>query len=226
VLSSLVDLVLPPRCGACHLPGAWLCEACRQRMRRLEEPLCRRCGAELESPRAGCSCSGRLRALSRLRSAVGYEGPVETAMHRFKYHGWRRLAAPLAQLLAERIVAEGLASSWVTPVPLHVRRQRQRGFNQSELLARELRRRLSLRAPPGRLVRLRATPPQVGQDRLHRWENVRDAFAWRGPALDGRSLLLVDDVATTGATLEACAAALKLAGAGPVIGVTVARVRI
>jgi len=226
VLEGLVDLILPPRCGGCHLVGSWLCDICRRRMRRLEEPLCRRCGAELESPRASCGCKGRLRALARLRSAVAYEGPVEHAVHRFKYQGWRRLAGPLAQLLAERVVIEGLASSMVLAVPLHPDRHQERGFNQAELLARELRHRLALLEPPGRLVRIRATMPQVGNDRLHRWQNVRDAFAWRGPPLDGRSLLLVDDVATTGATLEACAVALKSAGAGPVVGVTVARVRL
>jgi competence protein ComFC len=226
VLEGLVDLVLPPRCGGCHLPGSWLCDICRRRIRRLEEPLCRRCGAELDSARASCGCKGRLRALARLRSAVAYEGPVESAVHRFKYQGWRRLAAPLAQLLAERLVIEGLASSMVVAVPLHPDRHRQRGFNQAELLARELRQRLELGKPTGRLLRVRATIPQVGNDRLHRWQNVRDAFAWRGPALDGSPLMLVDDVATTGATLEACATALKSAGAGPVIGVTVARVRL
>jgi ComF family protein len=166
-----------------------------------------------------------MRALARLRSAVAYEGPVEPLVHRFKYQGWRRLAEPLALLLAERAVVEGLASSLVLAVPLHADRQRQRGFNQSELLARELRRRLSLREPPGRLVRVRPTIPQVGSDRLHRWENVRDAFLWRGSPLEGRSLLVVDDVATTGATLEACATALKAGGAGSVMGLTVARVR-
>ena len=147
-------------------------------------------------------------------------------MHRFKYQGWRRLASPLAQLLAERLVVEGLASSMVVAVPLHPDRHRQRGFNQSDLLAIELRRRLDLREPQGRLVRIRATVPQVGNDRLHRWKNVQDAFAWRGARLDGRPLMVVDDVATTGATLEACATALKSAGAGSVIGVTVARVRL
>ena len=167
-----------------------------------------------------------MHALSRLRSAVAYEGPVEPLVHRFKYQGWRALAKPLALLLCDRIVVEGLASSLVVPVPLHSDRRRQRGFNQAELLARELRRHLNLRDPPGRLVRIRATRPQVGSDRLRRWENVHGAFAWRGGALDGRSLMVVDDVATTGATLEACAAALKAAGAGPVMGVTVARVRV
>jgi len=167
-----------------------------------------------------------MRALSRLRSAVAYEGPVEPLIHRFKYQGWRSLARPMALLLCDRIVVEGLASSFVVPVPLHRDRRRQRGFNQAELLARELRQHLNLCDPPGRLVRIRATRPQVGSDRLRRWENVHGAFAWRGGALEGRSLMVVDDVATTGATLEACAAALKAAGSGPVIGVTVARVRI
>jgi ComF family protein len=226
VLDFLVDLVLPPRCGGCQLVGAWLCDGCRARIRRLEEPLCRRCGAELDSARDACGCRHRLHALSRLRSAVAYEGPVEALVHHFKYRGWRRLAAPLALLLCDRLVVEGLASSSVVPVPLHRARRRQRGFNQADLLARELRIHLGLHAPPGRLVRVRATPPQVGQDRLHRWENVQGAFAWRGAPLDGRPLMVVDDVATTGATLEACAAALKGAGAGPVMGVTVARVRV
>jgi ComF family protein len=225
VLESLLDLLLPPRCGGCHLPGSWLCGVCRRRIRRLEEP-CRRCGAELDSARDGCGCRSRLHALARLRSAVAYEGPVESLVQRFKYDGWRRLAAPLAVLLAERVLLEGLAASHVVPVPLHPQRRRQRGFNQAELLARELRRRTGLQEPAGRLIRVRPTVPQVGKDRLHRWENVRGAFAWRGPPLEGRPLMVVDDVATTGATLEACASALKAGGAGPVIGVTVARVRL
>jgi competence protein ComFC len=206
--------------------GSWLCARCRARIRRLEEPLCRRCGAEVESARRDCGCRGRLKALSRLRSAVAYEGPAEVALQRFKYHGWRRLAEPFALLMAERLVVEGLAAPWAVAVPLHSSRLRQRGFNQSELLACELRKRLSLDAPPGELVRTRSTPPQVGHDRRWRLENVRDAFEWRGPSLDAQSILLVDDVATTGATLEACAAALRAGGSGPVMGVSLARVNV
>ena len=167
--------------------------------------MCRRCGVELEFAQKTCGCRGRLRALSRLRSAVVYEGPIELAVQRFKYGGWRRLAGPLALFLAERLVVEGLAAHSVVAVPLHPDRLKQRGFNQADLLARELRRRLALVEPQGRLVRTRATPSQVGHDRLWRLENVRGAFAWQGADLAGRPLLLVDDVATTGATLEACA---------------------
>jgi ComF family protein len=226
VVSRVVDLVLPPRCGACRTPGSWFCDRCRERIRHLEEPLCRRCGAELESVRNDCGCRSRLRALSRLRSAVAYEGPIELAVQRFKYRGWRRLARPLALLLAQRLMVEGLAAQCAVAVPLHPARLRQRGFNQAELLARELRRRLELDSPPGELVRTRPTPPQVGHDRRRRLENVQGAFSWRGADLGGRSVLVVDDVATTGATLEACAAALRERGSGPVIGVSVARVTV
>jgi ComF family protein len=164
--------------------------------------------------------------LTKLRSAVAYEGPIERAVHRFKYEGWRRLASPLAQLMAERLAVEGVAARWVVAVPLHPVRLRQRGFNQAELLADQLRERMVLSSPIGELVRTRATPPQVGRDRLRRFDNVRDAFAWRGGGLNGESILLVDDVATTGATLDACASALRTAGSGPVTGVSVARVNV
>ena len=218
--------MLPPRCGGCLTVGSWLCATCRGRIRRLHEPLCRRCGAEVESVRSECGCRSRLKALTRLRSAVAYEGPVELALQRFKYHGWKRLAEPLALLLAERLVVEGVAAPWAVAVPLHSARLQQRGFNQSELLARELRKRLSLAEPPGALVRNRHTPPQVGHDRRWRLENVRNAFEWRGLNLESRSILLIDDVCTTGATLDACAAALRAGGSGPVIGVSVGRVTV
>jgi len=222
----VLDFLLPPRCGGCRRIGSWLCGGCRARIRHLEEPLCRRCGVELPSARRECGCRARLKSLSRLRSAVAYEGPIERAVHRFKYEGWRRLAVPLALLIAERLAVEGVSAPWVVSVPLHPQRLGQRGFNQAELLARELRRRLALGSPAGVLVRTRPTPPQVGQDRKRRFENVAGAFVWKGGAIEAESILLVDDVATTGATLDACASALRAAGSGPVTGVSVARVNV
>lgn len=147
-------------------------------------------------------------------------------MHRFKYEGWRRLAGELAGLLAELVAVEGLAGAIVVSVPLHPRRRRRRGYNQAELLAIELRRRLKVPPPPGTLVRLRDTPPQVGLDRLSRLDNVLEAFTWRGPPLRGAPILIVDDVATTGATLEACATAVKHSGGGTATGLTLARVQL
>lgn len=181
---------------------------------------------EVESARRDCGCRARLKSLTRLRSAVAYDGPIEKAVHRFKYEGWRKVAKPLAELMAERLAVEGVAARWVVAVPLHPSRQRLRGFNQSELLARELQSLLALRSPVGTLLRTRATPPQVGKDRKRRFENVAGAFMWTGPPLVGEAVLLVDDVATTGATLDACARALRAAGSGPVTGVSVARVTV
>jgi ComF family protein len=225
VLETLLDLVLPPRCGGCGGLGSLYCDGCRRRTRRLEEPICGRCGAEVEHARSTCGCRARIRRLTRLRSAAAYEGPLEKALHRFKYEGRRPLARPLALLLAERLAVDGLAAEAITWVPLHERRHSHRGYNQAELLGRELAHLTGLPALPG-LVRVRDTPAQVGLDRLRRQANVAGAFRWEGKELARRSLLLVDDVATTGATLEACAGALKASAAGAVIGFTVARVKL
>jgi ComF family protein len=180
----------------------------------------------MEFAGSGCGCRRRLRWLAQARAAAAYEGPLEKAIHRFKYEGWRALAPALADLVADRLAAAAPPGPVLVAVPLHRRRQRARGYNQSELLAAALRARLGLPAPAGRLVRLRDTPPQVGLDRLRRQENVADAFAWHGPPPAGRSVVVVDDVATTGATLDACAAALRRAGSGPVHAWTVARVSV
>lgn len=198
-----------------------MCEACRGGVRGLREPLCPRCGREVEQSRPDCGCRRRLRALSKIRSAAVYEGPLERALHRFKYEGWRALAPALAGILSERLQAP--AGARVAAVPLHRRRQRERGYNQSALLARELARNWALTEAPRGLVRVRNTQPQVGLDRLRRRDNMEDAFSWQGRPLTGAFVLLVDDVATTGSTLEACARALKAGGAARVEAVTVAR---
>ena len=226
---SLLDLLLPPRCGGCLELGAWLCQHCSRAVRPLRDPRCPRCGRELESAAQRCSCRTRLRALSALRSAVAYEGPLERVIHRFKYEGWQALAAPLAGLLGPEVEAArpGGPTVLAVSVPLHPRRARDRGYNQSELLVRQLHARHALGRPRrGRLVRVRDTPPQVGLDRIQRRANVAGAFAWHGAHLGGHPVLVVDDVTTTGATLEACATALREAGAGAVAGLTVARVHV
>ena len=219
-----MDWLLPPRCGSCRAVGAWLCDRCVARTRFLEEPLCATCGGEVEFAGAQCGCRHRLRLLWRLRSAAAYDGPLEQAIHRFKYEGWRALAPALAGLCVGHLEADAPRGALLVAVPLHPRRRRARGYNQAELLAAELRKRLHLAIPRGRLARLRDTPPQVGLDRLRRRANVDDAFGWKGPRMAGEPIVLVDDVTTTGATLEACAAALRAAGSGRVLGFTVARV--
>lgn len=180
---------------------------------------------ELESLGARCGCRLSLRGLVGLRWVGWYSGSLERAIGRLKYQGARPLAVPLARLMVSVLREEpGFQPDLVVPVPLHRRRERSRGFNQSELIARELCRLEGWQGAGRNLVRGRETPPQVGLDRIRRAENVRGAFAWVGPSLVGASVLLVDDVMTTGATLSACAMALGAGGATSVRGVTVARV--
>jgi ComF family protein len=162
--------------------------------------------------------------LAGLRVAARYEGTVRQAMWQLKYHRQRRLAEPLGDLLAGACADLVPQIDLIVPVPLHSSRQRQRGFNQAELLARQCALRLGLPARADVLTRIRATPPQVGLGVAARAANVAGAFAVRTPApVAGRRLLLVDDVCTSGATLGAGAEPLRAAGALVVWGLAVAR---
>lgn len=220
----LLDWLFPPRCGGCGLLGAWLCPRCLGLIQPLVEPICSRCGRQLEVRGEPCTCRRRLRALDAVRSAAIYEGPLERAIHRLKYQGRQPLARALAHLLTERFEPFLRADAILQPVPLHPHRRRRRGFNQAQLLANELRRAWHVGRVRGHLVRRRDTRAQVGLDRAQRRRNVEDAFEWRGPDLAGRPVLLIDDVITTCATVEACAVALLAAGAGEVRALSVARV--
>jgi predicted amidophosphoribosyltransferase len=155
-------------------------------------------------------------------AASRLEGPWQRAIHEFKYRPRPHLAAALAGPLAAAVTAERLGLEALTFVPLHPSRLRQRGFNQSERLARAVARRLDCRLDGG-LRRVRATEPQVGLDQAARRANMAGAFQWEGPPPDGR-LGLVDDVYTTGATIEAAVAGLEASG-GQLAAILVLAVR-
>ena len=151
------------------------------------------------------------------------EGVVQDAIHGLKYRGLRALAPELGVLLAQFLESHPLPADIVVPVPLHRRRLRSRGYNQATLLARELGKRSGLPVNGSLLSRNIDTPPQVvAADRDQRRSNVSGSFHSVG-GVPGLAILLVDDVATTGSTLSACAAALKDAGAAQVWGLTLAR---
>jgi ComF family protein len=171
-----------------------------------------------------CTLCGGLAALDWLRAAGPYEGALRDILHAFKYQGRRSLADRLAPLVIERCAHALAGADAVVPVPLHVGRRWSRGFNQADLLAR------GLRLPVWRtLRRRRRTVPQSALSDAARWSNLDDAFGLSRPAsytrsrLAGVRVVLVDDVSTTGATLEACARVLKRAGVAEVGAVVVAR---
>ena len=234
VVSAALDLLYPRRCAACgRSPGGEfgaICWDCVRRFPVISDPYCRRCGDPVEGAilhEYDCSiCRREEPPFELARSAVRYRGPVRRALHVFKYAGATCLATDLASFLLACIEAH--VPQWgldaVTCVPLYAKRQRERSYNQSELLARRVARSLRLPCVPNCLARVRETATQTGLHAGQRRANVRGAFAARHQAwVHGRSLLLIDDVMTTGATVSECSRVLKGAGAAGVSVVTVAR---
>jgi ComF family protein len=232
IADGVLAVVLAPACLSCDTPldaptRGPVCDRCWSAIVPFTPPLCTRCGDPLPSWRvisveaAVCPrCRRRPSALSSLRAIGGYEGPLRAILHALKYRGRRSVSSPLAALMLRECADALHEADMLVPVPLHWRKRRARGFNQAEELARRLPLPV-LRA----LRRTRATPSQTDLPAARRHANVRGAFRVRRRAnVGGRRIVLIDDVCTTGATLEACARVLREAGAADVRALTAARV--
>ena len=186
-------------------------------------PVCSRCGLSLDADGACPDCLPGLHHLSALRSWAIYDGPVRSAIHSLKYRGETSLGEILARPLIEILSDLDWQIDLVTPVPLGEGRRKERGYNQAALLARPLALARRLNYHPEALERVRPTRTQVGLSRLDRRRNVAGAFVANPKVAEGKRVLMVDDVLTSGATLEACAQALHAAGATQVYGLTLTR---
>ena len=207
------SLLFPIACMGC---GSFATEA--------GSPVCSDCRGRL--PRCPFPWNGDGRSLEGGISPFLYEGVCREMVLALKYRGRLSLAPFLAGKMAEELLRrpEHLPADRIIPVPLHPVRLRERTFNQAELLARSLSRKLDIPVESDWLIRCRATQPQTDLTREERARNVRGAFDLRGKArLKGFRILLVDDVLTTGSTAQACARLLKSAGARTVVAVTAAR---
>ncbi len=222
VLEAGTDLLFPLVCAGCGRPGSEWCSECDDRLARLRGRLCAQCGEPLAGRKQCPRCSERALPLVA-RSYAWYREPLVHAVLHLKYRPDRRLARRMAGWLEEICRRERWHVDVVVPVALSPRRQRQRGYNQAELVASALADLLEIPLASGGLVRTRETRSQVGLDANRRADNVRDAFRASAVLVGGRAVLLVDDLFTTGATLAACAEALWAAGAAQVFAVTVAR---
>lgn len=225
---SVLDFALPPRCGGCGTIVDQVDSFCPDCWRKLEflQGGCRRCGLPLEA--TDVEMCGRCLAnpprLDRIRAAVGYGDISRSIAIRLKYGRKVALARTMSRYM-QPLLGEVPADALLVPVPLHRSRLWRRGFNQSAIVARDLSRRTGLRVSVDTLRRTRATPPLKGMSMHQRRRTVAGAFEARSSAeLDGRTIILIDDVLTTGSTANACARALKRAGASRVDLISWARV--
>jgi predicted amidophosphoribosyltransferase len=222
---ALLDLLVPPVCLACGRPGRDLCGACRRALVHLPGPRCPRCA--LPAPCGGrCPSAGHAYAASW--SPVAYAGPARELVAALKFRGHAGAAGVMAAAMAAGAGAAAgcpvdLAGRALVPVPTHPARRRARGFDQAEELARALARRTGLPLAPGLARAGDRQERQLGASAARRRAPGRVAVAWTARAPPPAACVLVDDVHTTGATLDACARALRDAGALDVTALAYAR---
>jgi ComF family protein len=236
LLGPLLDLLFPPLCHHCktfipHAGAVHLCPGCLAETRPVASPFCSCCGEPFltmggSDHRCG-PCQTNPPHFLAARAACIFAGPVRELIHRFKYQRRSQLRRPLALLTAERLAdfVAGFQADLLLPIPLHRKRLQERGFNQAVLLGELLSRQWRVPMCRSNLARIRWTEPQVGLTAGERLVNVRGAFALERPAaVEGRRVLLIDDVYTTGSTVRECARILRRDGKAAAVGVvTVAR---
>ncbi len=220
---NAVDWLYPPTCGGCQKFGERWCTECRNRVTPVGPHICPKCGNFNNDGGLCPSCRAFSPPFQALRSWGIFIGPLRDAIHRLKYQHDIGLAEALSIHLIELYHSTGWEVDLIAPIPLSSSRQRERGYNQSALLARPMAQRCRIHYLPKAISRIRDTRSQVGLKARERLENVRDAFSAVPSIVKGKRILLIDDVATTGATFTACAGAIMDAGAHSIFGLTLAR---
>jgi ComF family protein len=229
ITSTMLDFVFPPQCFLCKCGGHVLCTTCLAALQPPLIPRCQHCHTILTAKGTCRQCWSHPLGLGGLRTFGTYREPLRTCIHALKYEGRRQLAEPLGRLLAEAYTSYNLLADVVLPVPLHATRLQERGYNQSALLASVCAKLSGLTYHDDLLIRQRPTLPQVGLSLPERSQNVTGAFqptrtfTTATEAFAKRRILIIDDVCTTGSTIEACANALFAAGARSIWGLVLAR---
>lgn len=218
-----LDWLYPPACGGCGKRGNRWCATCQQNTEVISPPVCKQCGERLASGMLCSRCRANPPAYAALRSYASFSGPLRQALHRLKYARNIALGEAFALHLVEVLEREDWEADFLLPVPLSAGRLAERGYNQAALLARPLALATGLPYRPQALWKIRETPTQVGLTASGRRSNLKGAFQAHPGAVGGARVLVVDDVTTSGATLEACAEALCSAGACQVFALTLAR---
>ncbi len=219
-----MDWIYPPVCASCGEPGFRLCEVCRVKISFIQDNCCPICGEPAQTAKRICeSCLLHPPPYTAMRNLAKYEGVIRDCVHALKYQNNQALGDYFAGDLADLVIKNNWKIDLVVPVPLSLKREVERGYNQASCLAKPLANRVGLRFHPYGLERTRETPSQVGLTGDERRKNVLGAFNAFPELVTGKSILIVDDVMTTGATLFACVHALKSAGANDVFCLTLGR---
>jgi competence protein ComFC len=218
-----LDWLYPPTCGGCRAAGDRWCAKCQANTNQLAPPLCPICGQQSKSEALCFRCQKKIPQYTAIRSWAIFGGMVRNAIHQLKYRGNLAFGDTLAYHLIELLETLNWHVNLVVPVPLGVARRKERGYNQAALLAYPLALRFKIPYRENALWRIRETQSQVSLSRQERQQNVSDAFEASPKFVSGKTVLVVDDVTTSGATLDACASALLQADASKVYGLTLAR---
>jgi competence protein ComFC len=218
-----LDWLFPPVCGGCGNPGTRWCRECQKKVQVINDPVCDACGLPQAYSGLCKRCQQKRPSFQHLRSWAVFENPVQAALHRLKYRRDIGLGEALSNQLAGFVDQLGWSIDILIPIPLGKKRLRERGYNQVAMVSRPLSIQLGLDYCPNVLWRARETRSQVGLSAKERQDNVQNAFLADGKVVNGRSILLMDDVSTTGATLSSAAEALYASGARAVYAATVAR---
>ena len=223
ILWSGLDLLFPPACGGCGKLGARWCVNCQQKLASVPEPVCEVCGEPQTTAKICNNCLDARPAFTALRSCVVFKEPIRPALHKLKYRREVGLGEALAWNAAIFLDHLGWQADAITPIPLSEQRFAERGYNQVDLIAHPLARLMRWQYFPGALHRSRNTRSQVGLSASERRSNVAGAFLAKTQLVTGKTILLMDDVATTGATLNSASCSLIEAGAEKVYAFTFAK---
>lgn len=223
-LWSSLDLIFPPHCAGCDLLGFRWCPTCDSKVHPVTHPICNKCGAPKHLARSpDDQCATFLESIEFIRSCSLYEEPLSTAIKKLKYQRNVGIAEILAFYFVELYNNINQDFDIIIPVPLSTNRYRERGYNQSSLIAKPFSLAIGRPMKTQALFRHKDTKSQVGLSREQRSENVAGSFVANKSQVFGKTIILIDDVTTTGSTLEACAKALKKEGAKTIVGLTLAR---
>lgn len=219
-----LDWIYPPVCASCGEPGYRLCGDCQSEIKFIQGHRCATCGEPQLRPTECCAaCQLRPPSYTAVRNLAVYRGVIRDCIHALKYDNNRGLGEFFSDWLAALVVEMGWSTDVVMPVPLSEKRMTERGYNQAACLAKPLAACLGLCYHPFGIERTRDTPSQVGLSGEARRQNVIGAFKALPEIVANKRVLIVDDVMTTGSTMEACAQALRAAGSWEVYGLTLGR---